>query len=51
VLAAIGCGDPEPGDRLDQLTLPAPRNGLELIEDARRADSDAAIRPSSARSR
>src|SRR5436190_8082359 len=34
VLAAIGCGDPEPGDRLDQLTLPAPRNGLELIEDA-----------------
>jgi ABC transporter DrrB family efflux protein len=34
VLAAIGCGEPEPGDRLDQLTLPAPRNGLELIEDA-----------------
>ena len=34
VLAAIGCGDPEPGDRLDQLTLPAPRDGLELIEDA-----------------
>src|SRR5436309_4695058 len=34
VLAAIGCGDPQPGDRLDQLTLPAPRNGLELIEDA-----------------
>jgi ABC transporter DrrB family efflux protein len=34
VLAAIGCGEPEPGDRLDRLTLPAPRNGLELIEDA-----------------
>jgi ABC-2 type transport system ATP-binding protein len=34
VLGAIGCGDPEPGDRLDQLTLPAPHNGLELIEDA-----------------
>jgi len=34
VLGAIGCGDPEPGDRLDQLTLPAPRDGLELIEDA-----------------
>jgi ABC-2 type transport system ATP-binding protein len=34
VLAAIGCGDPEPGDRLDQLTLPAPHDGLELIEDA-----------------
>jgi daunorubicin resistance ABC transporter ATP-binding subunit len=28
VLAAIGCGEPEPGDRLDQLTLPAPRDGL-----------------------
>jgi ABC transporter DrrB family efflux protein len=34
VLAGVGCGDPEPGDRLDQLTLPAPRDGLELIEDA-----------------
>ena len=34
VLAGIGCGDPEPGERLDQLTLPAPRDGLELIEDA-----------------
>src|ERR1700738_476359 len=33
-LAAVGCGDPEPGERLDQLTLPAPRDGLELIEDA-----------------
>jgi ABC transporter DrrB family efflux protein len=34
VLAEVGCGDPEPGERLDQLTLPAPRDGLELIEDA-----------------
>jgi ABC transporter DrrB family efflux protein len=34
VLAQVGCGEPEPGDRLDQLTLPAPRDGLELIEDA-----------------
>jgi ABC-2 type transport system ATP-binding protein len=33
-LAGVGCGDPEPGERLDQLTLPAPRDGLELIEDA-----------------
>jgi ABC transporter DrrB family efflux protein len=33
-LAGIGCGDPEPGDRLAQLTLPAPRDGLEMIEDA-----------------
>jgi ABC transporter DrrB family efflux protein len=34
VLARVGCGEPEPGERLDQLTLPAPRDGLELIEDA-----------------
>jgi ABC transporter DrrB family efflux protein len=34
VLAGVGCGAPEPGARLDQLTLPAPRDGLELIEDA-----------------
>jgi ABC transporter DrrB family efflux protein len=33
-LAGIGCGAPEPGDRLSQLTLPAPRDGLEMIEDA-----------------
>jgi ABC-2 type transport system ATP-binding protein len=34
VLTGIGCGNPQPGDRADQLTLPAPRDGLELIEDA-----------------
>ncbi|MFL5841342.1 MAG: ATP-binding cassette domain-containing protein, partial [Thermoleophilaceae bacterium] len=34
VLAGVGCGAPEPGERLDRLTLPAPRDGLELIEDA-----------------
>src|ERR1700722_19048236 len=28
-LAGIGCGEPEPGGRLAQLTLPAPRDGLE----------------------
>src|SRR4029077_17315133 len=33
-LAGIGGGEPEPGDRLAQLTLPAPRDGLEMIEDA-----------------
>jgi ABC transporter DrrB family efflux protein len=33
-LAGIGCGEPEPGERLAQLTLPAPRAGLEMIEDA-----------------
>jgi ABC-2 type transport system permease protein/oleandomycin transport system permease protein len=34
VLAGVGCGDPEPSERPDRLTLPAPRDGLELIEDA-----------------
>src|SRR6201995_2908679 len=33
-LAGIGCGEPEPGDRLLPLTIPAPRDGLEMIEDA-----------------
>jgi ABC transporter DrrB family efflux protein len=33
-LAAVGCGEPEPGERLARLTLPAPRDGLEMIEDA-----------------
>jgi ABC transporter DrrB family efflux protein len=34
VLARVGCGEPEPAERPDRLTLPAPRDGLELIEDA-----------------
>jgi len=42
-LAGIGCGEPEPGDRLDRLTLPAPRDGLEMIEDAAAALRRAAI--------
>jgi ABC transporter DrrB family efflux protein len=42
-LAGIGCGDPEPGDRLAQLTLPAPRDGLEMIEDAASALRKAGI--------
>src|SRR5438067_4798208 len=33
-LTGIGCGEPEPGERLAQLTLPAPRDGLEMNEDA-----------------
>src|SRR3984885_9399619 len=41
-LAPGGCGEPEPDERPDRLTLPAPRNGLEMIEEAaaelRRAD-------------
>jgi ABC transporter DrrB family efflux protein len=43
VLAGVGCGDPEPGGRSDELTLPAPRDGLELIEDAAAALRHAGI--------
>jgi ABC-2 type transport system permease protein/oleandomycin transport system permease protein len=43
VLARVGCGDPEPGERPDQLTLPAARDGLELIEDAASALRQAGI--------
>jgi ABC transporter DrrB family efflux protein len=43
VLAGVGCGDPEPGGRPDELTLPAPRDGLELIEDAASALRHAGI--------
>src|SRR5438477_5774080 len=42
-LVGIGCGDPEPGERLAQLTLPAPRDGLEMIEDAASAPRKAEI--------
>ncbi len=34
VLAGVGCGAPEPDERPDRLTLPAPRNGLQLVEEA-----------------
>jgi ABC transporter DrrB family efflux protein len=34
VLAAVGCGEPQPDERPDRLTLPAPRNGLLLVEEA-----------------
>ncbi len=33
-LTRVGCGDPEPDERPDRLTMPAPRDGLELVEDA-----------------
>jgi ABC-2 type transport system permease protein/oleandomycin transport system permease protein len=39
----VGCGEPEPGDRPDRLTLPAPRDGLELLEDSASALRDAGI--------
>ena len=43
VLRGVGCGDPEPEDRADRLTMPAPRNGLELVEDAAAALRHAGI--------
>jgi ABC transporter DrrB family efflux protein len=47
VLRGVGCGDPEPEDRADRLTLAAPRNGLELVEDAAAALRHAGIGVSS----
>jgi ABC-2 type transport system ATP-binding protein len=43
VLRGVGCGEPEPEERADRLTLPAPRNGLELVEDAAAALRHAGI--------
>jgi ABC-2 type transport system ATP-binding protein len=34
VLAGVGCGEPEPDERPDRLSLPAPGHGLELVEHA-----------------
>jgi ABC transporter DrrB family efflux protein len=34
VLAGVGCGEPQPDERPDRLTLPAPRNGLQLVQEA-----------------
>jgi ABC-2 type transport system ATP-binding protein len=47
VLRGVGCGDPEPEERADRLTMPAPRNGLELVEDAAAALRHAGIEVSS----
>jgi ABC transporter DrrB family efflux protein len=51
VLASVGCGEPEPDERADRLSMPAPGQGLELVERAagalRRAEipvSDLALR-------
>jgi ABC transporter DrrB family efflux protein len=43
VLARVGCGTPEPGERAERLTLPAERDGLELIEAAASALRHAGI--------
>jgi ABC transporter DrrB family efflux protein len=34
VLAGVGCGEPQSDERPDRLTLPAPRDGLLLVEEA-----------------
>ena len=47
VLRGLGCGEPEPDERADRLTLPAPRNGLELVEEAAAALRSAGIGVSS----
>jgi daunorubicin resistance ABC transporter ATP-binding subunit len=46
VLTAVGCGEPEPDERPDRLTLPAPRDGLELIEEAAAELRESGIRVS-----
>src|SRR4051812_23318445 len=43
VLRRVGCGEPEPEERPDRFTVPAPRDGLELIEDAAAALREAGI--------
>jgi ABC transporter DrrB family efflux protein len=43
LLRGVGCGDPEPEDRADRLTMPAPREGLELVEEAAEALRQASI--------
>src|SRR4051794_27441673 len=47
VLREIGCGEPQPDERADRLTLPAPLDGLELVERAAAALRRAAIGVSS----
>jgi ABC-2 type transport system ATP-binding protein len=46
VLAGVGCGDPEPDERADRLSMPAPGQGLELVERAAAALRQADIRVS-----
>src|SRR3989440_3736105 len=39
-LAAVGCGDPQPADRPDELTMTASRDGVELVTAAAAAPRD-----------
>src|SRR3954449_8836590 len=43
ILRGVGCGEPEPDERAGRLKLPAPRNGLELVENAAAALREARI--------
>jgi ABC transporter DrrB family efflux protein len=43
VLRGVGCGEPEPDQRPNRLTLPAPRDGLELVEEGAAALRQAGI--------
>ena len=42
-LAAVGCGDPQPAERPDELTMPASRDGVELVTAAAAALRDEGI--------
>ncbi len=42
-LAAVGCGDPQPTERPDELTMPASRDGVELVTAAAAALRDEGI--------
>jgi ABC transporter DrrB family efflux protein len=42
-LAAVGCGDPQPAERPDELTMAASRDGVELVTAAAGALRDAGI--------
>ncbi len=43
VLAAVGCGDPQPTERPDELTMPASRDGVQLVTAAATALRDEGI--------
>ncbi|MEX2253547.1 MAG: ATP-binding cassette domain-containing protein [Thermoleophilaceae bacterium] len=45
-LAELGCGDPEPSDQPNQLTVPAPTDGAAILGQAAAALYDAAIQVS-----
>ena len=42
-LTGVGCGEPEPAESERELILPAPEDGITMVEDAARALKEAAI--------